>query len=301
MRQRLIRSGTSLALAALLLLTAGTKLPVPDARADRYFEEALTKAGVAYATCRVVNATVSVLAESNLQLEPAGLGVSLAAGQTLDPLDDLTERLAGVLVTAIASLGVQKLCFELSVEFVPPLLAGLLLVGAVLVWMPWLWARGLQHWLLRVGIVLLVARFGLPMSAAVNDVVHARFFAGRIEAAQRELSLQTDAFDAVGEWRLPERGGVLGALGGGAAMIGERIDALRRAMADLTRNAGHIASNLLALTSLYAGVFVVQVILLPLGVLWMLGSLAGRVVRGEPAPQDTIKSPRDGDATNVGH
>lgn len=282
MRRRLPWTITSLALALALVLTAGTKLPVPDAQADHYFNEAITMAGVAYGTCRAVNAAVSVLAESDLQLEPAGVGVSLAVGQTLDPLDDLTERLADVLVTAIASLGVQKLCFELSVELVPPLLAWALALSALLVWTPWAWARRTQRWLLRVGVVLLVARFGLPLSAVVNDLVHARFFAERIAVAQEELSLQTRAFDNIGELRVPERGGVLGALGGGAALIGEQLDAIRVAMAELNRNAGRIITNLLALTSLYAGVFVVQVILLPLGVLWLLGSLAGRLTRGEP-------------------
>jgi hypothetical protein len=52
-------------------------------------------------------------------------------------------------------------------------------------------------------------------------------------------------------------------------------------MTELTRNAGRIVTNLMELTSLYAGVFVVQVILLPLGVLWLLGSLAGRLIGGE--------------------
>ncbi|MBD3219612.1 hypothetical protein GF314_00095 [bacterium] len=283
MRSRLSWTITSLVVALLLVLTAGVRLPVPDARADRYFDEAITSAGIAYGTCRAVNAAVSVLAESDLQLEPAGVGVSLAAGQTLDPLDDLTERLADVLVTAIASLGVQKLFFELSVELVPPLLAVALVASAVLVWMPWPWARRLQRWLLRVGIVLLVARFGLPLSATVNDVVHARFFAERIATAQAELSLQTSALDDVGELRVPERGGIMGALGSGAALIGERLEAVRQAMGELTRNAGRIVANLVALTTLYAGVFVVQVILLPLGVLWLLGSLAGRLTRGDPA------------------
>jgi len=70
---------------------------------DAYFREAITKAGVAYATCRVLNASVSIVKDSSLQLEPAGVGISLAVGQALDPIDDMTERLSDVLVTAITS------------------------------------------------------------------------------------------------------------------------------------------------------------------------------------------------------
>jgi hypothetical protein len=42
-----------------------------------------------YATCRVINASVSIVKESSLQLEPAGVGISLAVGQALDPIDDM--------------------------------------------------------------------------------------------------------------------------------------------------------------------------------------------------------------------
>lgn len=73
----------------------------------------MTKAGVAYGVCRVVNASVSAIKESQIQIEPAGLGVSLAVGQVLDSLDDMTERASDILVTAIVSLGIQKIVYEL--------------------------------------------------------------------------------------------------------------------------------------------------------------------------------------------
>ena len=89
------------AVAIMLFILPGLKLPYLDQKADTYFSEAMTKAGLAYGVCRVINASVSVIKESQVQLEPAGLGVSLAAGQLLDPLDDMTERASDILVTAI--------------------------------------------------------------------------------------------------------------------------------------------------------------------------------------------------------
>jgi hypothetical protein len=89
-----------------------------DAVADQYFEDSVTKASVAYGTSRLINAGVSVVKDSSVQLQPAGLGISLAVGQVLDPLDDLNERLSSVLVTAIISLLAQKICYEIAQEFV---------------------------------------------------------------------------------------------------------------------------------------------------------------------------------------
>ncbi|MFH2059122.1 MAG: hypothetical protein ABIJ59_09500 [Pseudomonadota bacterium] len=106
---KLVRSGLALLLAIVLFVGSGAKIPVFEANTDLYFQDAIKKAGLAYATCRIVNASVSILKESSLKLEPAGIGVSLALGQALDPIDDMTERLSDVLVTAITSLGVQDL------------------------------------------------------------------------------------------------------------------------------------------------------------------------------------------------
>ena len=77
-KQKIIRSSIGVVVAILLFFSSGLKLPVLDTMTDAYFREAITKAGVAYATCRVINASVSIIKDSSLQLEPAGVGVSLA-------------------------------------------------------------------------------------------------------------------------------------------------------------------------------------------------------------------------------
>ena len=114
--------------AVVLLMLPGLKLPYIDENTDTYFSDSMTKAGVAYGVCRVVNASVSAIKESQIQIEPAGLGVSLAAGQVLDPLDDMTERASDILVTAIVSLGIQKIAYELCVAFVPSLIGFAIIV-----------------------------------------------------------------------------------------------------------------------------------------------------------------------------
>ena len=104
--RRIYWSLLGIMMATILFFSVGFEIPVLDKKANTYFNESISKAGLAYATCRVINASISVIQNSNLQLEPAGVGVSLAIGQALDPIDDMTERLSDVLVTAIVALGI---------------------------------------------------------------------------------------------------------------------------------------------------------------------------------------------------
>jgi len=112
--EKMAKACVAISLAVVLFFASGTRIPVLETHTDQYFINAITKAGAAYAACRVVNASVSILKESSIQLEPAGVGISLALGQALDPIDDMTERLSDVLVTAITALGVQKMVYEIS-------------------------------------------------------------------------------------------------------------------------------------------------------------------------------------------
>jgi len=263
--------------SVVLFYFPGITLPGLDDRTDAYFEKAITKAGLTYATCRVINASVSVIKESQLQLEPGGIGVSLAIGQVLDPVDDMTERLSDVLVTAIASLGIQKLAYEISVSVVPPILAVCLVILSVLIWIPREKIRLYQDTLLRMIILVLVARFCLPMSSFANDMLHDRFFSGKIERAKTELSEGVVEFEKLKEFSLPETDGVIGTIKNSKSLLEEKAAELRNALVTMADSMGTIVESLLSLTFLYVGIFLIQVIMLPLLVFWILVTVANRL------------------------
>ena len=135
--------------AVILFCLPGLRLPYLDQNADVYFTKAISKAGTAYAICRGINAGVSVIKESQLHLS-LGAGVSLAAGQILDPLDDLTERTSDILITAIVSLGIQKIVYELCLWLTPFLLAAAIVVLIVISFFHWEWSQKLQRIILKV-------------------------------------------------------------------------------------------------------------------------------------------------------
>ncbi|WOO39933.1 hypothetical protein [Rubellicoccus peritrichatus] len=269
----IIRSATGVILALALFLIPGKEIPGIDRQADHYFESAISQAGLAYATCRVVNASVSVVGDSQVQLEPAGIGISLAAGKVLDPIDDMTERLSNVLVTAIVSLGIQKLAYEIGASLAPDILGVILLLYAILVFIPNRHGRRFQFLLLRIGAIVLVARFLLPITSIANDFLLQEYFSDEIETTTENLAVYSSTFETLQDFEFPAYDGFFGTIENSASFVQERAIVLKEALDLMMENLGAIIDNLLTLTWLFAAIFVIQVILMPLGVLWLLVKL----------------------------
>lgn len=261
-------------LAIALLRFHNLPLPYLDQRVDTYFSTTMTKATVAYGVCRVINASASVIKESQIQLEPAGLGVSLAAGQLLDPLDDMTERTSDILVTAIVSLGIQKIIYELSKVCVPSLLAILLLVYSLFIFLPGRHVLAIKQTLIKAMIIITVARLFLPLSATLSLVIHERYFSPKINQAKQQLTVMSPVIeDKLQDMNMPEVDGVLGTIKNGFSFVGQKTTDLGKALKMLQKNMASLVANLLILSALYVALFIIQVILIPVGVYWFLARL----------------------------
>jgi hypothetical protein len=260
--------------AALLILLPGLKLPYLDSRTDSYFKSSITKAGASYGVCRGVNAAVSVIKESEIQLEPAGIGVSLAAGQILDPLDDMTERASDVLITAIVSLGIQKIAYDLCVAFAPPLIGIALFLFVILSLFKGEKSLALNRMMLRGVLLLAVARFCLPASSMASRFLNETYFTPQIEQAKDALTLGSPELDTFKDFRLPEANGFFGTAKNVSDSVADKSKDLAAALRALAQNMSAIIENLLKISSLYVALFLVQVILLPLLAFWLLVKLA---------------------------
>jgi len=263
-----------MAAAISLIMFPGVKLPYADKSADAYFKDSITKAGVAYGVCRVINASVSVVKDSQIEVQPAGLGVSLAAGQVLDPLDDITERASDILIAAIVSLGIQKIAYELCVAFAPLLIGIAMLVLVVISFLKGDRAMALRSVFLNVLIVLAAARLCLPISSIVNSYLNANYFEPQITTTKNELSMVSPEKERLKDMRMPEINGVLGTVENGFKFVGEKTSDLRKSINEMIRNMESMVSNLLKLSYLYLALFLVQVILLPFGAFWLLARSA---------------------------
>lgn len=266
-----IAKSVLLMVAAVVLFTLpGFKLPYIDENTDTYFSDSMTKAGVAYGVCRVVNASVSAIKESKIQIEPAGLGVSLAVGQVLDPLDDMTERASDILVTAIVSLGIQKIVYELCVAFVPFLIGLAIIVLAGISFVKGDRATTLRGLVVSSILLLAVVRLFLPISSMINRYLQKNYFLPQITTVQDELAMNSPELERLKDTSLPEVDGVFGTVKNGFDFVGEKTSDLGTTLKAMVGNMESMISNLLKLSYLYVAVFIVQVILLPVGAFWLL-------------------------------
>jgi hypothetical protein len=269
-KQTTMKSITGVLLSIVLFFSSGVQIPVLDSAADTYFKDSITKAGVSYGVCRVINATVSVIQQSSVQLEPAGIGLSLAVGQIVDPINDMVERLSNVLVMSIASLGVQELAYEISLTLVPPILAVFLLILSVLVWFKDARVLKLQRILMSLLVIASIARFCLPISSVANEFLQETFFEDKIIEANGELTRGTADLDKLKDVHLPEYDGLMGTIEKSAAYLKQKSVDFKKAITITLENKGLIVENLLRLTFLYLGIFVIQVLILPLLIFWAL-------------------------------
>ncbi len=269
-KQKIIMSSAGILIATSLFFFPVLKLPVLDSAADNYFEQSITKAGLAYATCRIINASVSVVKESSLELEPAGIGGSLAVGQVLDPIDDMTERLSDVIVTAITSLGVQELAYEISVIFAQPILSVFIFLLTILIWFENKRIIRFKKTVIRIIFIIIIARCCLPVSSMANDFIQKDFFDDKISEANNELKLSTVELDKLADLSLPEVDGIKGTIENSASLLKQKAIEFKNAIVVTVSNMGDIIKNLLKLTYLYVGVFLIQVIILPLLTFWFL-------------------------------
>ncbi len=259
--------------AGILFMLPGLKLPYIDNNTDAYFSDSMTKAGLAYGVCRVVNASVSVIKESQIQVEPAGLGVSLAAGQVLDPLDDMTERASDILITAIVSLGIQKIAYELCVTYVPLLIGFALIIFAGVSFFKGDRASTMRVIVLKSIILLAVARLCLPASSIINQYLNKTYFSPQIVKAKDELAIISPEMERLKDLTMPEGDGVVGTVKNGFDFVQRKTTDLGAALKSMINNMGSMISNLLKLSYLYVTIFIVQVILLPLTIFWILARL----------------------------
>ena len=268
-----ILAGALMSIALFLL--SGFEVPFLDNHAGSYFEKSIARGALAYGSCRAVNASVSVIKESNVHLEPAGVGLSLAIGQVLDPVDDMAERLSDVLVTALVSLGLQKLSYEILIVLAPIVLGVTLAFFSMLLIFKQERALRLRRVAAQFMVLIVVARFCVPLASLANGWLSASYFEPRIEEARAGIALASSELEKLKDLSLPEVDGIKGTIENSTSFLKEKAGDFKAALTSTMDQSGELVSHLLSLTFLYVGVFAVQVVLLPLLTIWLLMKLMG--------------------------
>lgn len=104
----------TLAFAVIFMVIASFHIPVVDKPAAAFNQEALQRAFVTFGIARGLNGVISVVQETEISAQPAGVGMVFSPGQVLDPVNDLIERFSWVMLLSTSSLGVQQLLLQVA-------------------------------------------------------------------------------------------------------------------------------------------------------------------------------------------
>ena len=84
-----------------------------DVKTEEHLDELLINAGTAYGVSRGLNAVISVIQESDINIV---IG-NLALGEALDPVNDIVERFSNVMLMSITSIGIQKFIYAMGIKY----------------------------------------------------------------------------------------------------------------------------------------------------------------------------------------
>jgi|GEM_PF-3452098 len=177
-----------------------------DEKTEEHLDELLVNAGTAYAVSRGLNAVISVIQDSDINVV---IG-NLALGEALDPVNDIVERFSNVMLLSITSLGIQKFIYKagqtLGVSLFLTLAALFLLTSAVFESLPFLKGEKVIAITNTLGtsmlVLFLLMRFIIP-TVALFSMESAKLFGtdinGKIEKLAEIKSRSQLEYNAVSE------------------------------------------------------------------------------------------------------
>lgn len=245
--------------SVLVALVIGVA-PFLDSAGGEALDESFTRAISAFAAARGLDSLISLAQSSELSFS-FGPGGSIGIGQALDPVNDLVEQYASLLLTSTTALGVQQLGLRigqsLGVYFFVPSFAMLLFSMVV---------KGktqklFQTWGHRLFAVALFARLAIPATAWMDAMIAERFMETSYQDASMAIETtteklqQAETVEAEKPWY--DRYNLVNATRERAQEIYESISRMTESIVNL------------------AVYFTISTIVLPLGTLWVLSKLVG--------------------------
>ena len=250
-----------------------------DTYAEEQVEAALQRALVAFAIARGLNGVISVAQGTEIAIQPAGVGVKLAPGELLDPVNDLVEQFSTVMLFASASLGLQRLTILMSAW--PPL--AFAIAALAILWLaatvhhdrgvarlpnPALAPRPRTMLAIQGALVVMLAmRFAVPLSALGSEAAYRLFLADEYEQSSAELEL---ARKGIGEAAAsvkpvqPAPDDLIDRAQRWIADAGETFDVEKR-LQELQKLATAVTRNIVDLIA----IFIVQTVTMPLLFMWL--------------------------------
>ncbi len=297
-----------LILLVFILRVFPSQIPYIDRKGDEYFKTATKEAVAVYAVARLTNALVSVAKETEIEISPFGMGITVHIGQLLDPLDDATERLSAVLTTSMAVLGIMKISKEILQIYTFKLISYLLIF-----FLPGLWIKKLKNFsrtVLNIVIILLAVRLALPVCGVINDFLYKDYFKPNIDKSlsvfstvkEYEKNLYPESFSLPDNFQQElnqEEGFSLNPFSKFSSFkdkfesfldtTKEKATELKAIIIHLWQHKGELVESLVDLIVMEVSMVFIQVIALPLTVVWFLTKLINTLFERKISFEDVVE------------
>ena len=228
----------------------------------QYIDNSINKAVIAFASARGINAIISLLKSSTVNMTPAGIGASISVGEILDPVDDMVETLSDVLLLSIVSLGIQRFLLEIAPFISINILLNLCLIFTViLLSIKKLKKTRFTNITIKLFFCALIIKLILPFFVLVDWSTNKLFFDEKYEEARTQLSETNKELSAT-----------YGSIFSGEGIIEGFRNFLKKEngeenwLKNLKNNAEIIINSSIKLIVL----FILDTLLLPLFFLWLL-------------------------------
>lgn len=252
-------------LLGMLVVLAGSWVAPMDAPAVAQVDAGLKRALVTYASARTLSAALSVIQNSQLDIQPAGIGVTLSLGQVLAPLNEMVKQLADVMLLASVAFGVQKILIAIGGYWA----ISLVLTAVVLAWAfcQYRWGSS-PRWLSGALVFVLVLRFAIPLATLGTHLISQHFLANEYKTAQ--AAIDTTAGEA-SKVKSPEPSGVEGkswlpSMPSWVPSVAEIKDRFYKLYQAIERSTEHVIRLMV--------VFLLETLILPLLLLWAVIRIA---------------------------
>ncbi len=176
-------------LTAITIMVACSWLATFESAANSYIDSGLKRALISFATARTLNAALSVAEGTDVSIQPMGIGVKFSLGQVLKPVNEVVEQFAQLMLVASIAFGIQKILISIGAHW----MISLCLTGIAVGW-GFLYFRGTSPpvWLTRILIVMLMARFAVPVAVIGSDAIFHEFMAADYVQSQKTIEVSSD-------------------------------------------------------------------------------------------------------------
>lgn len=171
-------------LLSIIFLILTSFVTLIDTKSQKYIDDSLVEASIAYGSARVINASVSVLQTAEVSIPLIG-GASITIGEILDPLNDLIERFSDVMFTVIGSLMLQEILLMIVTK--PLFKFGLIAFGVLSGIMILIKNKPYARFSFKVFLVFVVFRFSMAFVLLSNSFVANMFLLERVHKSNSNL------------------------------------------------------------------------------------------------------------------